>query len=72
MSIDVACSLYIDQPVGVGFSYGSDNITTSQQAAVDVYKVLNVVVKYRPVADITCPVLANFLRGFSVLEVPAS
>lgn len=31
--------LYIDQPVGVGFSHGTTTVGTSQQAAADVWKV---------------------------------
>lgn len=32
-------SLFIDQPVGVGFSFGSATVGTSQQAAKDVWTV---------------------------------
>jgi carboxypeptidase C (cathepsin A) len=32
--------LYIDQPVGVGFSYGPDNVNTTAAAAPYVYKLL--------------------------------
>jgi carboxypeptidase C (cathepsin A) len=31
--------LYIDQPVGVGFSHGTLDVGTSQEAAADVYTV---------------------------------
>jgi len=34
--------LYIDQPVGAGFSYGTENVGTSQAAAVDVWKFLQI------------------------------
>ncbi|RDX55170.1 alpha/beta-hydrolase [Lentinus brumalis] len=34
--------LYIDQPVGVGFSYGSRNISTTQAAAADVWQFLQI------------------------------
>ncbi|KAI0287694.1 serine carboxypeptidase [Russula brevipes] len=34
--------LFIDQPVGVGFSYGSMTVGTSRQAAVDVWKFLQI------------------------------
>ena len=35
-------SLFIDQPVGVGFSYGTTSVGTSQQAAADVWKFLQI------------------------------
>lgn len=31
--------LYIDQPVGVGFSHGTTTVGTSEAAAADVWKV---------------------------------
>ncbi|ETW75785.1 serine carboxypeptidase S10 [Heterobasidion irregulare TC 32-1] len=34
--------LFIDQPVGVGFSYGSTTVGTSQAAASDVWKFLQI------------------------------
>ncbi|KAF8500349.1 serine carboxypeptidase [Russula emetica] len=34
--------LYVDQPVGVGFSYGTENVSTSQSAAVDVWEFLQI------------------------------
>ncbi|GLB45331.1 putative peptidase S10 family protein [Lyophyllum shimeji] len=34
--------LYIDQPVGVGFSHGDLNVGTSQQAAADVWKFMQI------------------------------
>jgi carboxypeptidase C (cathepsin A) len=34
--------LFIDQPVGAGFSYGTENVDTSQKAAVDVWQFLQV------------------------------
>ncbi|KAI0271174.1 serine carboxypeptidase [Russula aff. rugulosa BPL654] len=39
---NVANVLYIDQPVGTGFSYGTDNVDTSQKAAADVWKFLQI------------------------------
>jgi hypothetical protein len=32
-------SLYVDQPVGAGFSHGTMEVGTSQQAATDMYTV---------------------------------
>ncbi|KAN0107693.1 alpha/beta-hydrolase [Russula decolorans] len=34
--------LFIDQPVGAGFSYGTENVDTSQKAAVDVWQFLQI------------------------------
>ena len=34
--------LYIDQPVGTGFSYGEKKVGTSQEAAVDVWTFLQI------------------------------
>lgn len=32
-------SLFIDQPIGVGYSFGNTTVGTSQQAAKDVWTV---------------------------------
>ncbi|KAJ7089473.1 serine carboxypeptidase [Mycena epipterygia] len=37
--------LYIDQPVGVGFSHGTESVGTSQEAAADVWKFLQIFLK---------------------------
>jgi carboxypeptidase C (cathepsin A) len=34
--------LFIDQPVGVGFSYGTESVNTSELAAADVWKFLQI------------------------------
>jgi carboxypeptidase C (cathepsin A) len=34
--------LFIDQPIGTGFSYGTETVGTSQQAAADVWKFLQI------------------------------
>jgi len=39
---NVANMLYIDQPVGVGFSHGDLNVGTSQQAAEDLWKFMQI------------------------------
>ncbi|KAH8102234.1 serine carboxypeptidase [Cristinia sonorae] len=39
---EVANMLYIDQPVGVGFSHGSTTVGTSEAAASDVWKFLQI------------------------------
>ncbi|KAI0945691.1 hypothetical protein AcW1_001853 [Taiwanofungus camphoratus] len=37
---EVSNMLYVDQPIGVGWSYGMSNVTTTQQAAVDMWEFL--------------------------------
>jgi carboxypeptidase C (cathepsin A) len=37
--------LYIDQPVGVGWSYGDQTVGTSEQAASDVWKFIQIFLK---------------------------
>ncbi|KAJ7758308.1 Alpha/Beta hydrolase protein [Mycena metata] len=37
--------LYIDQPVGVGFSHGTTTIGTSEEAAADIWKFLQIFLK---------------------------
>jgi carboxypeptidase C (cathepsin A) len=37
--------LYIDQPVGVGWSYGKATVGTSEEAAVDVWKFMQIFLK---------------------------
>ncbi|KAF8480363.1 alpha/beta-hydrolase [Russula ochroleuca] len=39
---DDANVLFIDQPVGTGFSYGTENVDTSELAAADVWKFLQI------------------------------
>ncbi|KAF8500339.1 alpha/beta-hydrolase [Russula emetica] len=39
---NVANVLFIDQPVGTGYSYGAENVGTSQQAAVDIWQFLQI------------------------------
>ncbi|KAF9029483.1 serine carboxypeptidase [Hymenopellis radicata] len=34
--------LFIDQPVGVGFSYGDTKVSTSKEAAVDIWKFMQI------------------------------
>ena len=34
--------LFIDQPVGVGFSYGDEKVGTSQEAAADIWTFLQI------------------------------
>ena len=54
--------LYIDQPVGVGFSHGTTSVGTSQQAASDVWNVgLRAAVTTAFVADAT---VVQFLQIF--------
>lgn len=37
--------LYIDQPVGVGFSYGNEDVGTSEAAAADVWTFMQIFLK---------------------------
>ncbi|EMD34742.1 hypothetical protein CERSUDRAFT_86172 [Gelatoporia subvermispora B] len=39
---EVSNMLYIDQPIGVGFSYGSTTVGTSQEAASDIWQFLQI------------------------------
>ncbi|OCH87134.1 serine carboxypeptidase [Obba rivulosa] len=39
---EVSNMLYVDQPVGVGFSYGSTTVGTSQEAASDIWQFLQI------------------------------
>jgi carboxypeptidase C (cathepsin A) len=34
--------LYIDQPIGTGFSYGNETVGTSQRAAEDVWTLMQI------------------------------
>ena len=34
--------LYIDQPVGAGYSYGATNVGTSEDAAADVWTLIQI------------------------------
>ena len=42
MIAEQSVRLFIDQPVGTGFSYGTENVDTSKKAAVDVWKFLQI------------------------------
>lgn len=42
---DLQSRLYIDQPVGVGFSYGTTDVGTSQAAAEDIWTFLQIFFK---------------------------
>lgn len=37
--------LYIDQPIGVGFSYGTESVGTSEEAAADVWTFMQIFLK---------------------------
>lgn len=37
--------LYIDQPIGVGFSYGTETVGTSEEAAADVWSFMQIFLK---------------------------
>jgi len=37
--------IYIDQPVGVGFSYGVETVGTSEEAASDLWKFMQIFLK---------------------------
>ena len=39
---ELCCRLFIDQPVGVGFSHGTTTVGTSQEAASDVWEFLQI------------------------------
>ena len=37
--------MYIDQPVGAGFSYGVETVGTSEEAASDLWKFMQIFLK---------------------------
>jgi carboxypeptidase C (cathepsin A) len=37
--------LYIDQPIGAGFSYGDETVGTSDEAAKDLWKFMQIFLK---------------------------
>ena len=50
--------LYIDQPVGVGFSYGETKVGTSEEAAADVWTFLQIFLSDPRFAKYSCRKLA--------------
>ncbi|KAF7982156.1 hypothetical protein HWV62_29913 [Athelia sp. TMB] len=42
---NVSNMLYIDQPIGVGFSYGTESVGTSEEAAADVWTFMQIFLK---------------------------
>ncbi|KZP12484.1 serine carboxypeptidase [Athelia psychrophila] len=42
---NVSNMLYIDQPIGVGFSYGTESVGTSEAAAADVWSFMQIFLK---------------------------
>ncbi|KIL64772.1 hypothetical protein M378DRAFT_198303 [Amanita muscaria Koide BX008] len=57
--------LYIDQPVGVGFSYGSlTNVGTSQQAAADVWTFMQIFLSDSRFSDLQSRSLAIWTESY--------
>ena len=70
LSNAIHCRLYLDQPVGVGFSHGATIVGTSQEAAEDVWKVRTVVnYPHRLGLDPVLLVPANLLLRFSFQQI---
>jgi hypothetical protein len=58
-------SIFIDQPVGVGFSYGTLSVGTSQQAAADIWTVRALLVAIGLLLTVWL-VLPNMVFGLEV------
>ncbi|KAK7045775.1 hypothetical protein VNI00_007176 [Paramarasmius palmivorus] len=56
--------LFIDQPVGVGFSHGDLNVGTSQQAAADVWKFLQIFLQDSRFTDLQTRPLAIWTESY--------
>ncbi|KAF9255947.1 serine carboxypeptidase [Marasmius fiardii PR-910] len=56
--------LFIDQPVGVGFSHGDLKVQTSQQAAADVWKFLQIFLKDERFSNLTGRELALWTESY--------
>ncbi|KAF9258401.1 serine carboxypeptidase [Marasmius fiardii PR-910] len=56
--------LFIDQPVGVGFSHGDLNVGTSQQAAADVWTFLQIFLKDKRFSNLAARPLAIWTESY--------
>ncbi|KAJ7054534.1 alpha/beta-hydrolase [Mycena amicta] len=56
--------LYIDQPVGVGFSHGTMSVNTSIAAAADVWKFMQIFLKDRRFANLVPNKLAIWTESY--------
>ena len=63
--------LYIDQPVGVGFSHGTLDVGTSQQAAADVWKFLQIFLSDARFAHLQSVPLALWAESYGGHYAPA-
>ncbi|KAJ7504986.1 serine carboxypeptidase [Mycena galericulata] len=61
---NIANVLYIDQPVGVGFSYGTETVGTSLEAAEDVWTFLQIFLKDRRFANLATHKLALWTESY--------
>ncbi|KAG7088981.1 hypothetical protein E1B28_012927 [Marasmius oreades] len=59
-----ANTLFIDQPVGVGFSNGDLNVGTSQEAAADVWKFLQIFLKDKRFSNLVGRELAIWTESY--------
>ncbi|KAJ7452963.1 serine carboxypeptidase [Mycena galericulata] len=56
--------LYIDQPVGVGFSHGTETVGTSQEAAADVWTFLQIFLKDSRFSNLAANDLAIWTESY--------
>jgi hypothetical protein len=62
--------LFIDQPVGVGFSHGTESVGTSEEAAADVWKFLQIFLADSRFAHLAANDLAIWTESCVPISLP--